>query len=61
MSECIISRILKHSMGYGFKITFETVEDAEKCKDMLYWILKNENKMKVNIKYNRSERNNNVE
>ena len=55
MKDIKIGRIIKHGIGYGFKITFEETSDAERCKDMIYWILKNEKGFKVNIKYNRSE------
>ena len=37
--KCTISRIVKHSKGYGFKITFDTFAEASKYKDQAYYII----------------------
>ena len=38
-----IHRILKHhNGGVGFKITFPDNNTANKYKDMIYWIIKND-------------------
>jgi hypothetical protein len=39
----LMGGIIKHNRDYGFKITFSDIEDARKYKDMIYWIIKNDN------------------
>lgn len=41
-NKCIISGIVKHRSGYGFKVTFESKEHANKYKDILRWIIIND-------------------
>ena len=43
MSNCRIGGIVKHKHGYGFKVTFTNKKHANKYKDTLYWIIKNDN------------------
>ena len=38
-----MSGIIKHSKGYGFKITFPTIKKANHYKDMLHWLIKDDN------------------
>ena len=42
MPKTIVSGIVKHNDGIGFKITFETAEQAQKYKDMFIWILESD-------------------
>jgi len=56
MKNITISQITKHTTGYGFKIIFDERSEAERCKDMIFWILKDERGYKVNIRYSRSEK-----
>ena len=37
--KCTIGRIVKHSRGYGFKITFDNFDEANKYKDQVYYII----------------------
>jgi hypothetical protein len=42
--KCIIGGIIKGIQeGYSFKINFKNKETAQKYKDILYWIIKNDN------------------
>jgi len=41
-NQCRLSGIIKHNDGIGFKITFDTSEQANKYKDMMKWILKDD-------------------
>ena len=43
MSNCRIGGIVKHRNGYGFKVTFTNKKHANKYKDMLFWIICNDN------------------
>jgi len=42
MRSVTISGIIKHRNGYGFKITFNNNEEADRYKDMIRWILKDD-------------------
>jgi hypothetical protein len=39
MPSATIGRIIKHSNGIGFKVTFNTKEEAQKYKDEIYFII----------------------
>lgn len=39
MKPCHLSPIVKHMNGYGFKITFNTPEEAQTYKEMNHWII----------------------
>ena len=42
MPKTIVSGIVKHNDGIGFKITFENAEQAQKYKEMFIWILESD-------------------
>ena len=42
MRSITISGIIKHHSGYGFKLTFNKSEEAQKYKDMIRWILQDD-------------------
>ena len=54
---CEIGGVLKHNGGYGFKITFDDKDSALYYKDMMYWIIKNDN-FNMNMKDGYYERDN---
>lgn len=41
---CVVGGIIKHKGkgGFGFKTSFSSVELAQKYKDMVFWIIKND-------------------
>jgi hypothetical protein len=43
MKKCMIGGILRHNGGFGFKVTFDDVETTKYYKDMIFWIIKNDN------------------
>ena len=54
----IFGGIIKHSNGIGFKITFKNKTVAQHYKDMMIWIIKNDNHNIKNFEgyYDKKER-----
>jgi hypothetical protein len=40
--QVILGGVIKHNNGIGFKITFQDQATANKYKDMMRWIIKND-------------------
>jgi len=39
---CHLGPIIKHMNGYGFKVTFNTSDEAQRYKEMTSWIIEHD-------------------